>query len=220
MKNIKWPNLGHVIESFNPSKDSLNKLQTLAEYLFLVQLPGYDRFMYVKLTPSIILPPISTPIEMLVKPFKQRFEYHFMSNRQTNRLDKPEWYFTQILNWCKDNHLFVGEIFQSAANRACVSDNIRVSLLDLIVSSIDFFFLFQLEFIRGLVQLTIEKLVMDIEEVSTDEQHFAHLIDEILAFEQDLKTYLSYPINLPSSILVLTQPSYFVKWLYIEDKCK
>jgi hypothetical protein len=119
--------LGHLNESFNPTKDSLNKLSILAEYLFLVQLPGYERFMYVKLTPSIILPPISKPIELLVTPFKQRFEYHFMGNRQTNRLDKPEWYFTQILNWAKDNHLFVGEIFQSAANRACVSDNIRVS---------------------------------------------------------------------------------------------
>lgn len=68
--------------------------------------------------------------------------------------------------------------------------------------------------------MTIEKLVLDIEEISTDEQLFAHLIDETLAFEQDLKTYLSYPINLPSSILVLTQSLYFSKWLYIEDKCE
>lgn len=52
-----------------------------------------------------------------------------MGTRQTNRLDKPEWFFTQILSWAKDNHIFVGEIFQSAANRACVSDNIRVSCL-------------------------------------------------------------------------------------------
>lgn len=71
-----------------------------------------------------------------------------------------------------------------------------------------------------MIQLTIEKLVLDIEEICADEQLFAHLIDEILAFEQDLKTYLSYPINLPSSILVLTQPVFFGKWLYIEDKCK
>lgn len=93
----------------------------------MVQLPGYDRFMYVKLASSIVCPPISTPIELLVKPFQLRFEYHFMGTRQTNRTDKPEWYFTQILSWAKDNHIFVGEIFQTAANRACVSDNIRVN---------------------------------------------------------------------------------------------
>ncbi|CAO1304372.1 unnamed protein product [Diamesa tonsa] len=200
LKNIKWPNLGNLLDNFNPSRDILNKLSSLAEYLFMVQLPGYDRFMYVKLAPSIVCPPISTPIELLVKPFKLRFEYHFMGTRQTNRPDKPEWFFTQILSWAKDNHIFVGEIFQDAANRACVSDNIR------------------LEFVRGLVQLTIVKLLQDIEEMCMDEQLFAHLIDEILSFEQDLKSLMNYPSTLPSAISVLTQPFYFTKWLSIEEK--
>jgi RAD50-interacting protein 1 len=201
LKSIKWPNLGHVVESFNASKDAISKLQSLAEYLFLVQLPGYDRFMYVKLAPSIVCPPISTPIELLVKPFRIRFEYHFMnSSRQTNRPDKPEYFFTQILNWAKDNHHFVGEVFQPPAKRAFAADNIR------------------LEFVRGLVQLTIEKILQDIEEISLDEQLFAHLIDEILSFEQDLKSTLSYPSILPSAVNVLTQPFFFSKWLNIEEK--
>lgn len=200
LKNIKWPNLGHMVESFNPTKDAINKLATLAEHLFLVQLPGYDRFMYVKLSPSIVCPPIATPIELLIKPFRIRFEYHFMGNRQTNRPDKPEYFFTQILNWAKDNHHFVGEIFQAPATRACATDNVR------------------LEFVRGLVQLTIEKLVNEIEEISLDENLFAHLIDEILSFEQDLRTMLLYPNNIPSAVNVLTQPVFFVKWLALEEK--
>lgn len=156
--------------------------------------------MYVKLSPTIVCPPISTPIELLVKPFRIRFEYHFMGSRQTNRPDKPEYFFTQVLNWAKDNHHFVSEIFQSPAKRAGASENIR------------------LEFIRGLVQLCIEKLLQDIEETSLDEQLFAHLIDEILSFEQDLKSILSYPSTLPSAVTVLTQPIFFKKWLGIEEK--
>lgn len=200
LKSIKWPNLGHVIDTFNPPKDVLNKLQSLAEFLFLVQLPGYDRFMYVKLSPSIVCPPISSPVELLVKPFRIRFEYHFMGSRQTNRPDKPEYFFTQILNWAKDNHHFVSEIFQAPAKRACVNDNIR------------------LEFVRGLVQLCIEKLVVDIEEISLDPQLFAHLVDEVLSFEQDIKNILSYPSTLPSAVSVLTQPFFFKKWLIVEEK--
>lgn len=200
LKNIKWPNLGHLVDSFNPTKDAINKLTTLAEHLFLVQLPGYDRFMYVKLSPSIVCPPIPAPIELLIKPFRIRFEYHFMSNRQTNRPDKPEYFFTQILNWAKDNHHFVEKIFQAPATRTCATDNVR------------------LEFVRGLVQLTIEKLINDIEEISLDETLFGHLIDEILSFEQDLKTMLLYPNNIPSAINVLTQPIFFVKWLALEEK--
>lgn len=156
--------------------------------------------MYVKLAPSIVCPPISTPIELLVKPFRVRFEYHFMGTRATNRPDKPEYFFTQILNWAKDNHHFVSEIFQAPASRSCASDNIR------------------LEFIRGLVQLCIEKLLEDIEEICLDEQLFAHLIDEILSFEQDIKSVLSYPNTLPSAVNVLTQPVFFKKWLNVEEK--
>ncbi|KAG5676779.1 hypothetical protein PVAND_006588 [Polypedilum vanderplanki] len=200
LKHIKWPNLGHVTESLNPTVENLNKLKSLAEHLFLVQLPGYDRFMYIKLAPSIVCPPIATPIELLIKPFRVRFEYHFMSNRQTNRPDKPEYYFTQILNWAKENHHFVGEVFQGSATRAGISENVR------------------LEFIRGLVQLSIEKLVNDIEELSLDEQLFAHLIDEILSFEQDLRSYLFYPSNIPSAVNVITQATFFTKWLKLEEK--
>jgi RAD50-interacting protein 1 len=123
-----------------------------------------------------------------------------MGTRQTNRPDKPEYFFTQVLNWAKDNHHFVSEIFQTPAKRACASENIR------------------LEFIRGLVQLCIEKLLLDIEETILDEQLFAHLIDEILSFEQDLKSILSYPSMLPSAVTVLTQPNFFKKWLSIEEK--
>lgn len=58
-----------------------------------------------------------------------RFSYHFTGVRQTNRLDKPEWFFTQILTWAKENHAFVASHFQLAANRAGRSDlNVRVSI--------------------------------------------------------------------------------------------
>lgn len=70
------------------------------------------------------------------------------------------------------------------------------------------------------MQLTIVKLLQDIEDICMDEQLFAHLIDEILSFEQDLKSLMNYPNTLPSAISVLTQPFYFTKWLSIEEKCK
>lgn len=49
---------------------------------------------------------------------------------------------------------------------------------------------FQLEFVRGLVQLCMEKLNEDIEEIFTDENLFAHLLDEVLSFELELKEFL------------------------------
>lgn len=54
--------------------------------------------------------------------------YHFTGIKQTNRFDKPEWFYTQILNWGKETHLFVGKTFQPSAVKAGKLDfNIRVS---------------------------------------------------------------------------------------------
>ncbi|XP_067647799.1 RINT1-like protein isoform X4 [Eurosta solidaginis] len=130
-----------------------------------------------------------------------RFQYHFTGIRQTNRLDKPEWFFTQVLNWGKEVHLFVGMTFQPAAVKAGkLNYNIR------------------LEFIRGLVQLIVEKLAVDIEEISHDGQLFAHLLDEILAFESELRENFGYPSSFPSVISVVTQPAYLLKWISLEER--
>lgn len=63
-----------------------------------------------------------------------RFQYHFVSKRPTNRLEKPEWYFIQILKWCKSVHTFVEKTFQSAVVKAGKLDfNIGVSCCLLII---------------------------------------------------------------------------------------
>ncbi|XP_058462968.1 RINT1-like protein [Malaya genurostris] len=201
LKTIKWPNLNQTLELFNPSKENLNKLAVLGEYLFVVKIPGDQNLLSTKITPSIICPPFTSPVELLVKPFRLRFIFHFTGNKQTNRLDKPEWYLTQILSWAKENHVFVGQNFQTAALKAGVTNhNVR------------------LEFVRGLVQLAIEKLVDDIDSICQEEALFAHLIDEVLSFEQELKTTLGYPGSFPNVVAVLIQPKYLVKWMAIEKK--
>jgi hypothetical protein len=40
----------------------------------------------------------SSPMSCLITPLQLRFKFHFDTDRPTNRLDKPEWYFTHILN--------------------------------------------------------------------------------------------------------------------------
>lgn len=78
----------------------------------------------------------------------------------------------------------------------------------------------QLEFIRGLVQLCVEKLCNDIDEIVEDDRLFSHLIDETLAFEQEIRDTLGYPSSYCSAITVLTQAMYLTKWIAIEEQCK
>ncbi|GLB36487.1 putative RINT-1 / TIP-1 family protein [Lyophyllum shimeji] len=52
------------------------------------------------------------PLQALVQPISLRFKYHFEGNRQTNRLDKPEWYFTHILNVAHEHRTFMESVIQ------------------------------------------------------------------------------------------------------------
>ncbi|KAF8506878.1 TIP-1 family-domain-containing protein, partial [Russula emetica] len=52
------------------------------------------------------------PIQVLVQPLSQRFRYHFEGTRETNKLDKPEWYFTHILNVSHEHRLFFDTVVQ------------------------------------------------------------------------------------------------------------
>ncbi|XP_053952896.1 RINT1-like protein [Anastrepha ludens] len=201
LKSMRWGYKEYDSLTFSPTRDSIIKAQLLAEYLFLIKSPTEETEPLELITPSITCPIVSTVTKLLLAPYRQRFQYHFTGVRQTNRLDKPEWFFTQILNWSKEGHLFVGQTFQPAAVKAGkLNYNIR------------------LEFIRGLVQLIIEKLSADIEEICQDELLFAHLLDETLAFEAELRGTFGYPSSFPSVISVVTQPIYLLKWISLEER--
>ncbi|GBE78415.1 hypothetical protein SCP_0113030 [Sparassis crispa] len=55
-------------------------------------------------------------IQALVQPVSLRFKYHFEGTRQTNRLDKPEWYFAHILNVSHEHRPFMETTVQHLLN--------------------------------------------------------------------------------------------------------
>lgn len=70
------------------------------------------------------------------------------------------------------------------------------------------------------MKLSQEKLSSLIDEVNESESLFAHLIDEALIFEEEMKKYVP---GLPYSarcVRVLFQNEYLEKWLELEKNCK
>ncbi|XP_043651016.1 RINT1-like protein [Drosophila teissieri] len=200
LKSMRWAHLEQQTLNYSPTRDTA-KAQLLAEYMFLIKSPAEEHAPLQSITPSIVCEPINQVVQLLLAPYRQRFTFHFTGTRQTNRLDKPEWFYTQILNWGKETHFFVGKTFQPSAIKAGKLDyNLR------------------LEFMRGLVQLAIEKLAVDIEQIAQDELLFAHLLDETLAFESELRETFGYPASFPSAISVITQPMYLLRWISLEER--
>ncbi|XP_012271861.1 RAD50-interacting protein 1 isoform X2 [Orussus abietinus] len=202
LKTIKWPFTGsNASAAVSQPSDVMVRFTLITEYLLRLQVPK-DATTESTVTSTLLtdFASISLPIALLIRPLKQRFIYHFSGAKQTNRQDKPEWFFTQILTWIKSLASWVHKHVQPVANILNLDVNAKV------------------EFMRGLVQLAVEKVHSELSIVQYDDALFAHLVDESLGFERELRDSLLYPQNQPGVVFVLTQAHIFVKWINIEKK--
>ncbi|XP_058796896.1 RAD50-interacting protein 1 [Phymastichus coffea] len=201
LETLKWPFCGvnaNAISTQTP--ESLARFQILTEYLFHLQLPNC-LIKTLSSGISINFAPTCLPISLLVRPLKQRFFFHFTGNKKTNRRDKPEWFFTQILTWIKDHSEWVNKYVQPIAYTAGFNKTNG-----------------KVEFMRALVQLAVEKLNSELNVIQFDDSLFTHAIDESLGFERELRESLFYPLSEPATVIVLTQGPIFMKWLTMEKK--
>ncbi|XP_066262589.1 RAD50-interacting protein 1 [Euwallacea similis] len=202
LKQIKWPFLSANFSLVGPMEVNVDKLQLLSEYFLQIEIPRESNLPIDG--PSGVLSnflPPCLPIEMLIQPLRKRFLYHFYGNRKTNRPDRPEWYFTQILTWIRDHQEYVETWMQT------VIEKFGLHHLDV-----------KTEFTRGLVQLAAEKLNSELPSLQFDDFHFSHTINEALRFDKELKEVYNYPTCEPSIVVILTQASVLVKWLNMEKK--
>ncbi|KAM7366778.1 hypothetical protein PAMP_014724 [Pampus punctatissimus] len=151
-------------------------------------------------TPSFQATPLCLPIQIMLLPLSRRFRYHFYGNRQTNSLNKPEWYLTQVLMWMGNSSTFMEEKIQPILDRAGVTISARVELC------------------RGLLSLVQEKVASDASKLLYDDTLFCHLVEEVLQFEKELRSNQSYPAVLPGLLHLLLEDTILQKWLTVEKK--
>lgn len=186
-----------------------------------------------------VLETVPVPVQAILNPLEKRFRYHFYGTRETNRIDKPEWYMTQVLQWIRVNDYFVTVAGRDFLSRDGKYSNLRV------------------EFIRGLVTLLLDKLNTDLKlyctqsmrfelnfqlkvvnqsddqafdksasslfddtedcELLRNAEYFGHLVDVVLRTDARL-TQLAYPFDQPRPSDVLTHPKVFARWLLLEQR--
>ncbi|TFY64757.1 hypothetical protein EVG20_g5839, partial [Dentipellis fragilis] len=109
-------------------------------------------------------------IQALVQPVSLRFKYHFDGERPTNRLDKPEWYFTHILNVSHEHRPFMETIVQKLLSSSQYQD-------------IDAW----REFTINLLPLLSRRLKRSMPALLPHPPLLAHTIYQALAFDASLK---------------------------------
>ncbi|KAK7603639.1 hypothetical protein V9T40_003638 [Parthenolecanium corni] len=182
-----------------PQEDLKSKFQLLTKLLLETELPEELRVKPIVTSAlTIDFPQPSLPIFLLLEPLRKRFLFHFCGNKQTNRSDKPEWMFSQILTWIKDHEYFLSDWMQPVYKG--FTSSVKV------------------EFICGLVKMVTEKLHSDLLQLQYDDILFTHTLDETLGFHRELTSNYGYPSTSASVLSVLTQAQIFVKWINMERK--
>ncbi|XP_070611274.1 RAD50-interacting protein 1 isoform X2 [Erythrolamprus reginae] len=210
LTQLRWPFIGPAqSKTFGLAPSSANateifsKFEALFSQLLKLQ-PSDELLTKPKQLPEKYLlpptPPIILPMQIMLAPLQKRFKYHFTGNRQTNVLSKPEWYLTQVLMWIGNHVAFLEDRVQPILDKAGTSVNAR------------------LEFARALVMFILEKLDADIPCLLYDDNLFCHLVDEILLFERELHGVHGYLGSLPSCMHILSEETYFQRWLTVERK--
>ncbi|KFM77078.1 RAD50-interacting protein 1, partial [Stegodyphus mimosarum] len=200
LQNLHWPVLStNLTAPLNQSPDVLLKFEQLFMSIHRIALP--DEFIKTEdkkesMEDTVLL----LPLQIMLQPLQKRFVFHFMSKKPTNRLDKPEWYLTQILTWISDHTCFMEKSVQSILDKEGLSKiNARIQLM------------------RGLVYLAIMRLKSDLPCLLDDDRLLSHTIDEILLFSQELQNQ-GYPLSYPNVMALLTTEPCFTQWRSLEHQ--
>mmetsp|Transcript_28149 Transcript_28149/g.43934 ORF Transcript_28149/g.43934 Transcript_28149/m.43934 type:complete len:568 (+) Transcript_28149:738-2441(+) len=111
-------------------------------------------------------------MEKLLKPLDIRFKYHFRGTKKTNRLDKPEWFFSYQLSRMKENSQFLECVVQPTI--AVASQGV--------LSKYDAF----AEFCSGLVQQCSDKVSGDSTMLLEEGELLIKTIEESLSFDSSV----------------------------------
>ncbi|KAF9569869.1 RINT-1 family protein [Agrocybe pediades] len=84
-------------------------------FMNLLRLQSIGKDLHEKLPPSE--KDGLYALQALVQPIALRFKYHFEGSRQTNKLDKPEWYFTHVQNVSHEHADFMNTIIQKIMDK-------------------------------------------------------------------------------------------------------
>ncbi|KAL3989356.1 RINT-1 / TIP-1 family protein [Acanthocheilonema viteae] len=133
----------------------------------------------------------------LVAPLERRFQYHFFTEQKTNDPSKPEWFFTQILNWITANIDLISAILLQVFKEKTEQNEMMN------------------EYMNELINLVQKKVQNVLTKVQDDPELFSHLIDECVAFENELQD-LAIPIRSGNVMAVLCEDVYLLKWLQLE----
>ena len=156
------------------------------------------------------------PLEIMVRPIEVRFRYHFDGDRPTNRIDKPEYFFSHV-----NDLITKHDDFLAANVQPLLSKVFRGSVLVSNLAYIDA----TSAFITALLPMLRNKIFSIFSKVSSKPPLFSHLMHEIMKFDTSLREEWDYDGGCGAkgwkglAWEALAEKDWFSRWLQIEKDC-
>ncbi|KIW84969.1 hypothetical protein Z517_00357 [Fonsecaea pedrosoi CBS 271.37] len=211
LAEMKWPaktlNLQHKIQ--NQWEENVRLLLQLQEPDLIETYAGLDTQSRSSTPEPIVL----LPLEVMVQPLVVRFRYHFYGDKPTNRLDKPEYFLTHVLDLLETHSAFMSDMLGPILDdRAHQSEALETLYPDAVSA-----------FITALLPMVEAKCLSFLPQISQQPQLISHFMHELMVFDSAIRDTWSY-IPIPRMLAewkgitwrVLTTHGYFALWLKVE----
>ncbi|KAB8659313.1 hypothetical protein FH972_026202 [Carpinus fangiana] len=123
------------------------------------------------------------PLDVMVNPISQRFQYHFSGDRPTNRLDKPEYFFSHIIDLLNAHVDFVNDHIQPILLRHFGGSAMAINPAYIDATS---------AFITSLLPMLRSKVLSAVAQVRSQPKLLSHLVHELMSFDSVLREEWKY----------------------------
>ncbi|KAG0212487.1 hypothetical protein BGX28_006254 [Mortierella sp. GBA30] len=169
LDGVGWPK--PIPDASAISDDRLNAFEASFQEFLLLQEPTHGKLDRSGDTPY----PALLTTELMAAPLIMRFRFHFEGQRPTNRLDKPEWYLTHVLELIKDHTLFLQNYVQA------IVEETEYKEYDV-----------KNDFIRLILEAVERKVRLSVPAMLSSPEILSHAIHEALRFDKTLRENEDY----------------------------
>ncbi|KAJ5293919.1 hypothetical protein PENANT_c009G01294 [Penicillium antarcticum] len=208
LEELKWPT-----RELNITDQLLARWRQDVELLIDLQAPEL-RSRDALATGVALEPPVLFPLEVMVHPLDLRFKYHFSGDKPTNRLDKPEYFLSHIMDLINQYGGFFVTHLQPILDEKAQN----------VSSSLEWnFYNASHSFITALIPMLTQKISLFLPQISNYPQLLSHFIHELMNFDNEIRETWNY---LPDPYAddnwkgmtweVLTRQGWYDRWLQVE----
>ncbi|KAJ5643919.1 uncharacterized protein N7484_006426 [Penicillium longicatenatum] len=177
LTSLKWPS-----RELNITDKFLDQWRHDVELLIDLQTPELPHRDALSINQRSE-PPCLFPLEVMVHPLDLRFKYHFSGDKPTNRLDKPEYFLSHILDLINQFGGFFTSYFQPILDAKAQLAGV----------SLEWNFHNALHaFINALMPMLREKIDSFLPQVSDYPQLLSHFIHELMKFDNEIRDTWNY----------------------------